>query len=623
MFIREITKKSNGVTYTYHRLSESYRNSDGKPRQRIILDLGKLDIPSKDWKSLADRIEELVHGKGDRLFPIGEHLETLARYYARIIQKNMLSEKEITEFDIEEKEEEEIVQEIIKEEIEIVELQRKSWEIIDTRSISAEYIGVEMFKKLGMDNILGSIGFTEEQIHMSALSIVGRLVNPDSENATRRWAIERSGMDDLLNANFRHLSNNMLYRTSDLLFENKEEIEGKLRAREKALYGLEEKIVLYDLTNTYFEGEGTADKLKRGKSKENRTDCVQITLGLVIDESGFPKYSRIFEGNISEPGTFEEILEEIEKDNNKPKDLLSSKTVIMDAGIATKDNIEKIKKKEYHYISMSRRKEYSTEELAAMNVSEKKVIVKEDVEAAIIEKTDEEIIVYCESKGRKLKETAIKNSFQEHFETELKKLRDGLLKPKCIKEIGKVHEKIGRLKEKYSKVASFYEIEIKEESGKASEINWKVKNDTDMINKFSGSYYIKTSRTDLSEKEVWNLYMTLTKVESAFRYLKSSLGLRPVYHEKQERIEGHLFISVLAYHLLISIQHELNKAEIHHDWSYIMKGMKQMVISSTYLERSGNRVYEKRCSNPSEFESKIFSALKLKRMPVEYKMVKM
>ena len=163
----------------------------------------------------------------------------------------------------------------------------------------------------------------------------------------------------------------------------------------------------------------------------------------------------------------------------------------------------------------------------------------------------------------------MKAHFQKYFEDGLRSIAASLSKPKGVKCYDRVRERLGRLREKYPTIARFYRIDVREESGIVREIDWDINQEEELRMRFSGSYYLRSDRSDLDEKELWSLYMMLTSVEESFRCLKSELGLRPVYHRKDHRMEGHLFITVLAYHLLASIQRELRKKGISHRWSTI------------------------------------------------------
>ncbi len=320
MYIKSITKKNKGYKqiFTYYRLMESYRTERG-PRQRTLLNLGKLSLPKEKQKALADRIEEIVTGQ-KRLIPVTGDIDKLAEHYASLLVQHRFEKESL------EKEKKEG-----KPEYKTIDI--KSVKTSEVRRIGAEYVGLSMFRKLGLDKILRRHGFREKQINLTALLIVGRLAHPASERGTREWAQSISGIGELLGAQFKRLSNNMLYRILDLIYKHKKEIEEELRQNEKEMFGLKEKIILYDLTNTYFEGESGKNKnAGYGRSKEKRTDCPLITLGMIIDEEGFPKASRIFKGNAAESKTLLEMIKALKyKEDMNP-------TVIMDAGIATERN---------------------------------------------------------------------------------------------------------------------------------------------------------------------------------------------------------------------------------------------------------------------------------------------
>ena len=220
-----------------------------------------------------------------------------------------------------------------------------------SRTIGAESVGLSMFRKLGFEKLLQRLRLSQSQSHLAALPIISRLVHAGSERRTRQWAQHLSGLDELLGTDFCYLSTNALYRISDLLLAHKDRIEDHLKAKERTLFSLQEKIILYDLTNTYFEGTAKKNpKAKRARSKEKRSDCPLVTLGLVIDELGFPKRSKIFRGNVSEPKTLEEMVVSLRGENDPPRKTPESKqggkkakkgiTVVLDAGIAIEDNLE-------------------------------------------------------------------------------------------------------------------------------------------------------------------------------------------------------------------------------------------------------------------------------------------
>ncbi len=614
MFIKEIKKKNKGYdkVFTYQRLMESYRTERGS-RQRTILNLGRVDLPKEQWKLLADRIEAKLTGQ-QPLWPVDEHIESLATHYAKLIVHKRLTVA-TTE-----------VKEIEEPEYETVDI--KSVSNSKSRTIGAEYVGVATLRKLGLDTLFSQLGYSKSQMDLATLSIVGRLVHPASERRTREWAQNLSGLDELLGTDFTHLSNNALYRTLDLLLSHKEEIEEHLKLRERDIFSLKEKIILYDLTNTYFAGEAKANKkAKRGRSKEKRNDRPLVTLGLVIDEMGFPKASKIFKGNISEGDTLLEMLEMLqgEKINQPNESAIKAKkdiTVILDAGIAKEDNLRLLKHEGYDYICVARNKPIDPSQINGDDLLTIKKDEKNKVEATLIKEGGESIL-YCKSFLKGKKEQAMKTQFQERFEEGLQGVAAALTKKGGTKRYEKVLERIGRLKERYASIAQYYKVEVKQKDGIATTVNWEFEKKEEAEQRFSGSYFLRTSRTDLKEKEIWSLYVMLTNVEDAFRCLKSDLDLQPVCHQKEPRVDAHLFTTVLAYHLLISIQTGLQRHSICMRWWHIRELLSSHVrITTAMTNKEGKRIYIRNCSEPEPFHRAIYKALRLKLTPLKAKRTK-
>jgi transposase len=601
MFIKTVKKRNKGYSkvYTYHRLMESYRTPQG-PRQITLLELGKLELPQSQWKHLADRIEQIVMGQ-QRIIPVQPDIEKLAQHYA-----SLLINKRI-----------EVPQKTIAAEDEPVEEYRtvdvNSVDTQQVRTIGAEYVGLSYFQRLKFDKLFRELGFSEKQIKLTALLIIGRLVRPASERKTLWWAKRVSGMDELLGTKFTNLHHNALYRTSDLLLAQKSEIEKRLREEERDLFCLEEKIILYDLTNTYFEGKSYGEEITYGKSKDKRYDCPLLTLGLVLDGDGFPKVSEIFPGNVSEPETLEEVL-----------GILGAKggsTVLIDAGVATEENLLWLKGEGYHYVGVARGKPFimgdEQNEEGLITIREGK---DNRVEAKLYSGETEKVL-YCQSRLKKLKEQSMKDAFQRRFELGLEAVRESLSKKRGTKRYEKVVERIGRLKERSHGIHQYYEIELeKGEDGKVKGIRYEFKKQKEAEERYSGSYYLRTSRTDLSEKEIWDLYITLSGVEDSFRALKSELGMRPVYHYKKERIEGHIFITLLAYHILNSIRYTLRKKGYFMRWSTVREGLSTHVVNTVSMKtKEGKTLFIRDASKAEVFHREIYQALRLKPIPLKRK----
>lgn len=602
MFIREITKKNPGSpkNFVYHRLMESVRTPRG-PRQRILLNLGRLDLPRSDWKSLANRIEEILLGQESFFIP-GPHIESLAQHYAQLLRRKEM------------------------ESLPPPEKQEADWQTVDLsslsqsecRTIGGEAVGHAFWERLGFPRILSELGFSQEEIDKAALLTIGRLLHPASERRTALWGKKISGLGELLGADFEHLGNNALYRVSDRLVECRDEIERRMGQRERGLFGLGEKIILYDLTNTYLTGRAHESyQARHGRSKEKRSDCPLLTLALVMDEDGFPKASRLLAGNVSEPGTLRGFLRALGPQPQAQAPLWKDPlTVVIDAGVATEDNLDLLRAEGFHYIctSRSRPREIPQEGLT---------VIKEDGDSTIqVKRLDHhgEVLLYCQSSARERKEEAMKARFQKRFEEGLGSIAGSLTKRGGAKRYERVLDRLGRLREKYPTISRFYRIEVEHELGTVKKITWTIDQEEELRARFSGSYYLRSDRTDLDEKEIWSLYMMLTQVEEAFRCLKSELGLRPTYHRIDHRLEGHFFISVLAYHLLSSIQRELRKKGIAHRWSTVrMHLATQTRITASLTNDKGERIHLRQTTDPEPFHYEIYRALGLPPKPLRTK----
>lgn len=596
MFIKAVKKRNPGgrTVYTYHRLVESYRTSRG-PRHMTVLNLGRLDLPKEKWKSLADRIDQIVSGQ-QSLAAVEPQIQTLAQHYASLVLKRS-KEKKATD----------------GQEAEAPDYQRvdlKSLQHKGVRTIGAEYVGWQYFRRLKIAEILRRVGFSDEQIEVAALLIVGRLVAPASERATLQWAQHISGVAELIGARIKELSESSLYRVTDKLYEQKEQIESRLRGEEKQLFELSEKIILYDLTNTYFEGRRYESELiGHGKSKDRRHDCPLITLGLVIDEWGFVKRSEFFAGAPNEPQSLRQMLQQLGGG--------ADSTVVMDAGIATEDNLGYLKAEGFEYVCVARGKPLSAEEeQKAGKVVTIKAERQNKIEAQLV-KGEGEWVLICDSEQRKVKEQAMKERFQKRFEEGLAAIKASLSKKGGTKRYEKVLERIGRLKEKSHGFHQYYEIELEHDEQTVTGMRWSYSKPAKAEERYSGRYYIRSSRTDLNEKEIWKLYVTLTGIEDSFRSLKSELGMRPVYHYVERRIKAHIFITVLAYHLLNAIRFRLRAAGYLMRWSTVRARLSTHALASISMKTDeGRTVYIRTPSTPELFHRDIYRALELRPSPI-------
>jgi hypothetical protein len=501
MFIRKVphkNKKTRKEYYTY-KLVDSIRTERG-PRQRAVLNLGvEFSLPKEQWKDLANCIEEIITGQ-QSLIAYPKAVRRLARRYAKKIISQEASVIDETEG--------------LPPDYATVDLNSVNNE--EARTVGAEYLVYETIKELGIDRKLKEIGLERHQLAAAIGVIAGRMIVPGSERATHYWLQNTSALGELMEFDFSFLSLDRLYKASDHLMKHKEAIENHLCETEARLFVLEEKIILYDLTNTFLEGSGKYNpKARYGKSKERRNDCPLLTLGLVLDMHGFPKRSRIFEGNVSEPGTLETMIRGLSERDTFQESLIKP-TIVMDAGIASEDNIQWLRNNHYPYIVVSRKRKKeipSDVKMMPVKIDDKTKAVL--VQAGLAPNTEtDELKLYCHSIDKEKKEESIKTKFQEGFEAELLKARNALHLPNGTKRYEKVIERIGRLKEKFKLVSHRYNITIEKdpESHKAKSLTWSRKK----AKKTSGVYCLRTNRNDLNEQQIWDIYTMLTDIEDAF-----------------------------------------------------------------------------------------------------------
>jgi transposase len=586
MFIRKTAtrSKSAGESYFTFRLVTSERTGK-KVRQITLLNLGRqFDLPHSDWPSLCARIEALLAGQSGML-PEPEAIETLAqRYAARLITAAPEPASPAVPARRAGSPARSAARSAAPDPI-FAEVDIASLQLTRPRSVGVEAVGLAAIDWLGLDPILAQLGFNGVQRAAVAGSLIGRMAAPGSELATWRWLGERSALGELLGVNFDAMPLMQLYRASDLLVRHRDKIEEALFGRIRDLFGLPVTVTLYDLTNTYFEGTAAGNpQAARGRSKEKRSDCPLVTLGLVLDGSGFVRRSKMFAGNVAESMTLADML----KGLSAPQGAL----VIMDAGIATAANVAWLKKQQYRYLVVSRERgrqfdpDKAVDTLTASN---------ETIQLQRVLSDDgTEVRLYCHSTGRDAKETAIAGRFATRFETGLANLAAGLGKPRSQKKLADVQQRIGRLKEKSRGIAQHYEITVTpdETGNKAAAIAWEKKPIEGSMLTHPGVYCLRSNETTWDAAKLWHTYTMLTDLEAVFRGLKSELGLRPVFHHNEKRTEGHLFITVLAYQLVQAIRNKLQAAGETVSWARLREILAvQQRVTATFRQRDSRTLH--------------------------------
>jgi transposase len=593
MYIKK-SKKTDPKTkkpYCTYTLIESVRTERG-PRQRVLLYMGTdLTLDEGEHKVLAERIEEILTGQ-ESLFQYSPEIERLAQHYTtQLVHRLTKSDNS---------------QQDPKSEADFNTIDINSIEQSEPRTVGAEHLLLQMANQLELPSKLKELGLSEKEIALSLGTIIARAVAPASERATYSWLTQHSGLEELISYDFQKTSLNNLYVVSDTLLLNKEALEKHLEITEEQFHGYQNTITLYDLTNTYMEGQAKGNpKASHGVSKEKRRDCPLVTLGIAVNEHGFINRTKILPGNASEPKTLEDMISSL----GRSEDLLKP-TIILDAGISSEDNLKWLRDHGYKYVVSARQKAPSLElEGELVSVGD----LQNNVRAALIKSNgNEERWLYCESEAKEAVASQMKTSFKKRFEEDLQLMQASLAKPRGKKLYNKILERIGRLKQKHKQISGCYEVTVEASEDKliVLSITWNEIPEK-MEEKLTGHYFLRTN-LEMEAKELWALYNTLRGVEDAFRFMKSALGLRPVYHKKEARVDGHLFISVLAYHLIQNCMYQLKKQGVCSHWKTILGWMSTRVrVTMKANTDEGKTLYHRSTTKAEGNQPQVYKALGL------------
>ena len=487
----------------------------------------------------------------------------------------------------------------------------------NVREVGAEWIGYNTWEKLQLTELLQSQGWSGEQVQLAATQIISRAVYPASELKTVRWIKENSAVCELTGYDMEKLTKDKLYQSALSLYAIKDELEKHLSTRTNNLFDLQDKIILYDLTNTYFEGEKRNSKLfKFGKSKEKRSDAKLVVLALVVNIEGFIKYSSVHEGNIADCDTLLAMIDKLATHTLKEKKAV----IVLDAGIATEENLKLIEAKGYKYLCVSRTK------LKEYEVVQDRLTVLLDTKSnktirlkAVTTQKNTDYYLEVKSPSKEMKEAGMKNQFEQRFEELLQRIHKGIHSKGGVKQVNKVHQRIGRARERYPSVQQYYIIEVAEDKKTkvATEITWQ-KDEGKHASKLEGLgiYFLRTNLNVSDEVIVWNIYNTIREIESTFRTLKTDLHLRPVYHKNDEATMAHLHLGIMAYWLVNTVRHQLKSKNINSCWTEIVRiGNTQKMITTTGENTYDNLVTTRKCSEPNVNLKEIFDTLKADYRP--------
>ena len=496
MHLRKWRKRSKGGTEEYWAVVECYRTARG-PRQRIVAYLGGMQAPARQGVMQAARGES---ARQPRLLEEGDP--------------------------------------------EWVEVDASGLRVERVREFGGPWLGLRVMEKLGLAEFLESAlpGGREEipWARMAQVLIVGRLCDPSSELRLAEDVYARTALVDLLGVPVEKVNDDRLYRALDALLPHKRALVGHLRQRLGELFELEYDLLLYDVTSTYFEGEAARNPLaQRGYSRDHRPDCKQVCIGLEVAKGGMPLDYEVFAGNRSDVTTLEEMVEQIEGQWGA-----ANRIWVMDRGLVSEENVAFLRERGRRYIlgtpkSALRRFEKALTEQGWETI-------REGVEAKLCAGPEgEETFILCRSQQRQEKERAIHERFETRIEAGLEKMAQNCTRRRCRPEV--LERRIGRLLGRNSRAAGLFEIEVKVEDGRSQVVWSKCERWQEWSELSEGCYVLRSNIPNWSAQDLWQAYMQLTQAEAAFRIQKGDLALRPIWHQRSERVEAHILVCFLGY----------------------------------------------------------------------------
>lgn len=600
MFIRRVQTRPRAGSqqpYASFRLVRSVR-SGSSVRQLTLLNLGAhFSVPQQQWPALCELVATIRSG----LTPLIEPAPDLLQAAQQIADRLSLS----------------ALPDSASDDLAHVHLDSLDHRLV--RSVGPERLALHALRELRFTDALHDLGVSSRDARIASALVLARMLHPSSEREAHAWLSQHSAALELLGLDSgAPLSLAKLYRIGDLLWHHRQALETALFRRERCLLELPPTIAFYDLTNVHYHGRPRAD-LRHGRSKQKRADCPLVTLGLTLDAAGFPCRSEILPGNVSEPATLAKAITRLGQllgDGPRP-------TVVMDAGLSTAENIAWLRAQGYDWITVRRGGADPPAQDPELSFRTRHGTA---ARAWRLRSADGESELCLWSEERQAKDDAILAKQRERFESELRSLHEGLAKKGCTKRYDKVVERLGRLKERYKRVSRQYELHVeqaqpaptgqagptgppdrKAQRPKSSQprlaeaVRWERNDQHARKDARAGTYVLRTSHTDWDLERVARTYWQLTEIEATFRSLKSEIGLRPIWHAKQERIRAHLFIAVLAYHGVHLLRRRLGARGIHDSWETIRRKLANwMRLTTTLVTAGGERIECRQDSRPDQ-----------------------
>jgi transposase len=502
------------------------------------------------------------------------------------------------------------------------------WETVDIRRIHPErvrdfggyWLGMQACDQVGLTTFLESVSKGRPDISWSMMAIVlvlMRLCNPSSELRVAEHLYEQSTLDDLLGIPVDKVNDDRLYRALDSLLPHKSVLEKHLKERMGELFNLEYDLLLYDVTSTYFEGEaGDNEQARRGYSRDHRPDCKQVCIGLVVSREGIPLGYEVFKGNRHDSTTVEDIVTKIESQYGR-----ADRIWVMDRGMISEDNLEFLRSGHRRYIVGTPKNQLRRFEQEILKADWKQIRAGLEVKLCPAPEGAETFIL-CRSKERAQKEKAIHDRFEKRIEKGLEKITESCRKRK--QTIGTIERRVGRLLGANSRAAGLFQVEVTAgENGQALVIWKKVESWRQWAELNEGCYLLRSNILDWEAEQLWQAYTQLTEAEEAFRIQKGDLGIRPVWHQKPQRVNAHILVCFLAYVLWKMIGQKVKRAGLGDEPRKVFDEIARIkVVDIVIYTRQGIEIRKRCIAQPDKALSILLQRLNI-HLPQRLKITKL
>ena len=556
MFLKRCARKKNGKPHTYWQLVESYRTPRG-PRHRVVAYLGELDASEhRGWGRLALHLDGKAAVKAQQLMlfdTVDTHNNDPVPQY--------------------------------------VEVDLKGVRVEQTQDFGDVFLALTLWRMLGFDELFSkNLPAGREEVSWSLMACVltiARFVEPDSELHVEDTWYHRTALGQMLAVAAGKVNAARLYRTLDTILPLKSDIETHLKQRVGELFSPDFDLLLYDVTSTYFEGQAKANpQAKHGYSRDHRGDCKQVCIGLVATQDGFPLAYEVFSGNRADVTTVKEMVEIMESKYGRARRIW-----VMDRGMVSEDNLQFLRNRGGFYLVGTPRGMLKRFEAYLLDSDWSKV--QEGIEVKLVNSPEgQETFVLCRSADRREKEKAIHERFAERIEAGLSKLDKELKRARKKRDRSVLERRIGRLLGKNSRAAGGFKIEVVEDKTCPASLQlrwWRIEAWRQWSSLSEGCYLLRTNLTEQSPEKLWQTYMQLTDVEAVFRTGKSDLKIRPIWHQLEHRVQGHILFSFLAYALWKTLQIWMERSGLGRGVRTVIEEFARLKANDVILKTSAGR----------------------------------